>query len=117
MKHTRDFQGAASLLKILGHPLRLKIVCGLLGEPANLTRIARDLQIPVSTAAQHLSVLRRGGVLEESKSGVEVTFRVTDDRVPAILQVLCSTSPAAGSLPSWSWRRLKADTPMTGAKS
>lgn len=116
MTRTKDFDGAAALLKVLGHPLRLKIVCGLMGEPANLTRIARDLAIPVSTAAQHLAVLRRGGVLEERKNGVEVTFRVADERVPSILRVLCATSGAQGALPSWSWSTLKNDPPLMGMK-
>ena len=116
MSRSRDFEEAASLLKVLGHPIRLKIVCGLLGEPANLTRIARDLAIPVSTAAQHLAVLRRGGVLEESRSGVEINFRVADDRVPAILGALCSPRAASGSLPAWSWSSLKSDPPLMGTR-
>jgi ArsR family transcriptional regulator len=101
-----DFRAAAGLLKILGHPVRLQIVCGLLGEPATLSRIARDLHVPVSTLAQHLSVLRRGDILEEERRGVEVVFRVADRRVPAILYALCSPSATRGRLPRWSWRDL-----------
>ena len=103
MTNSTDFGAAANLLKILGHPVRLKIVCGLLGEPANLSRIARDLAVPVSTLAQHLAVLRRGAILEEERQGVEVLFRVADPRVPAILCALCSPKAARGKLPRWSW--------------
>lgn len=102
----QDFGAAARLLKILGHPIRLKIVCGLLGEPANLSRIARDLDVPVSTLAQHLAVLRAGGVLEERRESVEVIFRVTDKRVPGILRVLCGGGREESTLPRWSWREL-----------
>jgi ArsR family transcriptional regulator len=101
-----DFGAAAGILKTLGHPVRLKIVCGLLGEPATLSRIARDLGVPVSTLAQHLAVLRRGAILEEERRGVEVVFRVADRRVPAILCALCSPKAAQGRLPRWSWRDL-----------
>jgi ArsR family transcriptional regulator len=97
---------AARLLKILGHPLRLKIVCGLLGEPAGLTRIARDLDVPVSTLAQHLAVLRAGGVLEERREGVRVIFKVADRRVPGVLHVLCAPGRGGTRLPRWSWTEL-----------
>ena len=103
MTSATEFRATANLLKILGHPVRLKIVCGLLGEPANLSRIARDLAVPVSTLAQHLAVLRRGGILGEERQGVEVLFRVVDARVPAILCALCSPKAARGRLPRWSW--------------
>lgn len=108
MKEGKDFGEAARLLKLLGHPLRLKIVCGLLSEPANLSRIARDLRVPISTLAQHLSVLRGGGILEGEKQGLEIVFRVVDDRVPGILRVLCHAGHGVGKLPSWSWQELGA---------
>ncbi len=106
MNQLRDFGAAARLLKILGHPIRLKIVCGLLGEPASLSRIARSMDTPVSTVAQHLSVLRTGGILEERRKGVEVIFSVADDRVPGILEVLCSPGSSGARLPKWSWNEL-----------
>jgi len=107
MKRVRDFLEAARLLKTLGHPVRLKIVCGLLCEPATGSRIARDLRLPASTLAQHLRVLRGGGILQEEKHGVEVLFRVADRRVPGILRVLCNPRMAQGRLPRWRWQELK----------
>jgi DNA-binding transcriptional ArsR family regulator len=106
MTAVKSFQESAHLLKILGHPLRLKIVCGLLGEPATLSRIARDLDVPVSTLAQHLRVLRTGGVLEERKEGVEVIFSVSDRRVPGILGILCDPITRKPKLPQWAWDEL-----------
>lgn len=108
MKAGRDFGEAARLLKILGHPLRLKIVCGLLGEPAHLSKIARELEVPISTLAQHLSVLRTGGILEEEKHGLEVTFSVADARVPGILEVLCRQGRSGAKLPGWTWQELRS---------
>jgi DNA-binding transcriptional ArsR family regulator len=106
MNQLHDFGGAARLLKILGHPVRLKIVCGLMGDPAGLSRIARSLEMPVSTVAQHLAVLRTGGILEERRKGVEVIFSVADDRVPGILEVFCSPVTGGVRLPKWSWNEL-----------
>jgi DNA-binding transcriptional ArsR family regulator len=106
MNSLQDFGSAARLLKILGHPIRLKIVCGLLGEPAGLSRIARSLNMPVSTLAQHLAIMRTGGILEERRHGVLVIFSVADKRIPAILEVLCSPGRGEARLPKWSWQEL-----------
>ena len=106
MKSVKNFSESARLLKVLGHPLRLKIVCGLIGEPANLSRIARELDVPISTLAQHLSVLRAGGILEERKEGVEVIFSVCDLRVPGILGILCDPASGKPKLPHWGWEEL-----------
>lgn len=100
------FRETAALLKTLGHPIRLKIVCGLLGEPATLSRISRDLVLPVSTLAQHLSVLRRCDLLAEERRGVEIYFRVSDRRVPSILHALCDPKGSTPGLPRWSWQQL-----------
>jgi ArsR family transcriptional regulator len=108
MKAVKNFSESARLLKVLGHPVRLKIVCGLLSEPANLSRIAKDLEVPVSTLAQHLRVLRAGGVLEERKDGVEVIFSVSDRRVPGILGILCDPGMRKPKLPRWAWEELGA---------
>ncbi len=106
MNAVKSFHDSAQLLKVLGHPLRLKIVCGLLGAPANLSGIARDLDVPVSTLAQHLRVLRAGGVLKERKEGVEVIFSVSDRRVPGILGILCDPGKRKPKLPQWAWEEL-----------
>jgi len=96
MDERNDFRDVARLLKTLGHPVRLKIVCGLLHEPATLSRIARELKVPLSTLAQHLAVLRGAQVLREEKHGVEVIFSVADRRVPAVLRSLCTSTVRRG---------------------
>jgi ArsR family transcriptional regulator, virulence genes transcriptional regulator len=109
MKHTDPgplaFEDAARLLKALGHPFRLRLVCGLTREPSNLTRIQAALDAPISTVALHLAVLRRSGILKEQRSGAEVRFEVQDPRVHQILEVFCgrrSGPPPAG----WDWDNL-----------
>jgi DNA-binding transcriptional ArsR family regulator len=100
------FEDAASLLKSLGHPLRLRLICGLCREPRTLTRIVSVLGAPLSTVALHLGVLRRAGVLEEERQGAEVVFRMRDDRVRGVLGVLCHPDANRSAPESWAWRRL-----------
>ncbi|HPJ71838.1 MAG TPA: metalloregulator ArsR/SmtB family transcription factor, partial [bacterium] len=46
------------LLKALGHPVRLKIVDGLMSHSCNVGEIVDGLGLPQSTVSQHLAVLR-----------------------------------------------------------
>jgi len=102
------FEDAAGLLKALGHPLRLRLLCGLCREPSTLSRIGADLATPLSTLALHLGVLRRAGLLSEERRGAEVVFHVTDERTRGILHSLCAggTQAADTPPPAWAWSRL-----------
>jgi ArsR family transcriptional regulator len=80
---------AARLFKALGHPLRLRIVCGLLRQTCTQTEIASCLGLPQSSVAQHLAVLRRAGLVEGRRSGNEVILCVADPRAGALLHLLC----------------------------
>lgn len=90
------FDRAARVLKALSHRLRLELVCGLRGEPCTQTFIAGKLDLPQSTVAQHLKVLRSEGLIEEEKRGVEVVFSLArDPEVTRILDTLCGNSAMA----------------------
>ena len=84
------FEDAASLFKALAHPLRLKLVCGLIRQPSTQTVIAKLLDIPQSSLAQHIAVLRREGIVEGRRErGAEVTLEVVDPRIPRIFREVC----------------------------
>jgi DNA-binding transcriptional ArsR family regulator len=53
-----DYERKAELLKILGHPVRLCIVNGLITKECNVTGIQDCLKLPQSTISQHLGILK-----------------------------------------------------------
>ena len=84
------FVDAAALFKALAHPLRLKLVCGLIRQPSTQTVIAKLLDIPQSSLAQHIAVLRREGIVEGRRErGAEVILEVVDPRIPRIFREVC----------------------------
>jgi DNA-binding transcriptional ArsR family regulator len=86
----KKFQSSAALFKALAHPLRLKLVCGLLKAPCTQTSISRLLDIPQSSLAQHLAVLRREGIVVGRRDkGAEVMLEVVDPRVEHIFKQVC----------------------------
>lgn len=91
--HELQVEEAARLFKALGHPLRVRLVCGLLNEPKTQSQISRMLNIPQSSLAQHLAVLRRTGIVEGTRDkGAELYLKVVDDRIPGIFSQVCSSS-------------------------
>ena len=68
------FSYAAGVLKAMAHPLRLEILCGVRNTPCTQTYMSDILQVPQSTIAQHLRVLRTVGLIKSERRGLEVTF-------------------------------------------
>ncbi|RMF19235.1 MAG: ArsR family transcriptional regulator [Candidatus Dadabacteria bacterium] len=83
-----DWQSSGQLLKVLGHPIRLQIVSGLLSGACNVGHIWHCLCLPQPTVSQHLRVLRAAGVVVAHRHGKEVVYEVTDPRVPELLAAL-----------------------------
>jgi ArsR family transcriptional regulator, virulence genes transcriptional regulator len=105
---SRDYASAASLFRALSHPLRVKLVCGLLREPLSQTAIARVLGLSQSLVAQHLAVLRRAGIVRGRRVGGEVVLDISDRRLPKIFGAVCGTP--AGFLPK-DWTSLREKKP------
>lgn len=87
----RLLETKAELLKSLAHPVRLCIIQGLSEQgPSCPSEIQACLHLPQSTVSQHLARLRRMGIVEGTRQGLEVHYRLVDPEVEAILQVLFS---------------------------
>ena len=72
-----NFTELADILKALGHPARLCIVHGLLrNEGCNVSYMQSCLNIPQSTVSQHLSKLKAAGIIEGTREGLEMKYRV-----------------------------------------
>jgi DNA-binding transcriptional ArsR family regulator len=86
------YRDESELLKAFAHPVRLQIIelllLGLHIEGCSVNSIQKKLGIPQSTISQHLQILRNKGIIDGSKTGVEVCYKVIDTRVVKILQIL-----------------------------
>jgi ArsR family transcriptional regulator len=83
-----NFEKDSEILKVLGHPLRLRIVAGLAEiSECNVNNIVSKLKIPQSTASQHLGILKNRGIIAPRKEGVKTCYRVVDKRVIELLQI------------------------------
>lgn len=72
------FDTSAHILKILGHPLRLKIVAGLVRQPKCVKDIWGCLGLPQAVISQQLAMLKASGIIEGRRHGVEMHYTVID---------------------------------------
>lgn len=82
------FTREAEILKVLGHPVRLKIVAGLMSESCNVKKIWECLNLPQATVSQHLALLKNKGVIDGRRDGVEVYYQVVSDQARLIVTAL-----------------------------
>jgi ArsR family transcriptional regulator len=85
---SRSFNEEAEILKVLGHPIRLKIVAGLCMKECNVKHIWECLGLPQATVSQHLALLKNKGVIEGKRDGVEVHYSVIHPLAKKIVDIL-----------------------------
>ena len=88
---TRNFNEEAEILKVLGHPIRLKIVAGLCTNECNVKHIWECLNLPQATVSQHLALLKNKGIIEGKRDGVEVHYSVIH---PMARKLIASIMPS-----------------------
>ena len=69
----------AGILKVLGHPIRLRIVQTLLTEESCVKDIWSCLDLPQATVSQHLSVLKGKNIVDSAREGVSMRYWVSDE--------------------------------------
>src|ERR1039457_2797556 len=75
-----DIQQAAQAIKVIAHPLRLKILCVLGDKEISVQDIVADVGTSQSNISQHLGILRDKGVLVTRKDANRVYYRISDLR-------------------------------------
>jgi DNA-binding transcriptional ArsR family regulator len=80
------FAAAAELLRALGNPVRLAIVSALEGGELCVHELVEALgtshpQVTQPLVSQHLRVLRSAGLIDGTRRGREVAYRIADTHV------------------------------------
>ncbi|MBM6925722.1 ArsR/SmtB family transcription factor [Pseudoflavonifractor phocaeensis] len=79
----------SELLKALSHPLRLRIVRGLLHCGCrNVGCMEANTGQSQSCISQHLMRLKAAGIVKAARSGNEVYYEVSDPRAAAVVAAL-----------------------------
>jgi len=79
---------AGRLLKALGNPDRLLLLCLLSQGESHVGGLEERLGIGQPTLSQQLGVLRREGLVETRKDGKQVYYRISSPQALAVIQTL-----------------------------
>ena len=90
-----DYDRESEILKVLGHPIRLKIVAGLISQACNVKKIWECLGLPQATVSQHLALLKNKNIIIGRREGVEVYYQVTSPEAIRIVTSLLHNLPEA----------------------
>lgn len=83
-----DFHAVAPILRVLGHPDRLRIVDELMrGDPA-VGELAGRLDLPANAVSQHLNLLAAHGVVARRRQGRQVHYQVVHPAAKSLLQCM-----------------------------
>jgi len=79
----------AGIFKALAHPVRLKIVCGLMTkDECNVSLMVEKLQVPQPTVSQHLNILKNAGIITGFKNGTQICYRITNEKTKKIISAM-----------------------------
>ena len=96
---------ASRVIRVLGHPLRLRLLELLEGGERNVTELVQASGVGQAKVSQQLQILRAEGVVGDRREGTRVFYRITEPKVSRILDCIreCdlpdlvpSASPATG---------------------
>lgn len=76
---------AAECLKILAHPVRLRMVQLLLGGRYTVGELAEDCEVPNNVASEHLRLMQRCGFFESEREGRKVYYEIAEPHLADIL--------------------------------
>lgn len=79
---------AALMLRSLGNPDRLLLLCQLSQEELCVSELEERLDIRQPSLSQQLGVLRREGLVNTRRDGKNIYYCVADQRVLTLLQTL-----------------------------
>lgn len=79
---------ASRVIRVVGHPLRLRLLELLEDRERNVTELYRAAGVSQAVASQQLRILRSEGVVGDRREGPRVYYRITEPKVIRILDCI-----------------------------
>ena len=78
----------SEILKAIANPHRLLIMCKLIENEVSVGALAEELGVRDAVASQHLSILRRSGIVATRRDGQTIYYKIADKRVKSLIETL-----------------------------
>jgi ArsR family transcriptional regulator len=83
------FEKAAEVFRIMSAPMRLRIISALCNGEKNVGELLAEIQTTQPNMSQHLSTLYQAGVLGKRRDGVQIYYRIVNDKVVSLCRAVC----------------------------
>ena len=84
------FEKAAEIFRVMSAPMRLRIISALCNGEKNVGELLAEIETTQPNMSQHLSTLFKAGVLGKRREGVQIYYRIVNERVVTLCRAMCS---------------------------
>ena len=84
------FELAAEVFRVMSAPMRLKIISCLCNGEKNVSQLLTEVYTTQPNMSQHLNTLYQSGVLGKRREGVQIYYRIINDRVVTLCRAVCT---------------------------
>jgi DNA-binding transcriptional ArsR family regulator len=84
------FETAAEVFRVMSAPMRLKIIASLCNGEKNVGQLLEEIDTTQPNMSQHLNTLYKAGVLGKRRDGVQIHYRIVNDRVVTLCRAVCT---------------------------
>lgn len=81
---------AAEVFRVMSAPMRLKIISALCNGEKNVSQLLNEISTTQPNMSQHLNTLYQAGVLAKRRDGVQIYYRINNDRVVTLCRAVCT---------------------------
>ena len=95
----RMFALAAEMFRVMSAPTRLKIISHLCEGEKNVSELIALIKTTQPNISQHLNTLHQAGIVGRRREGVQIYYRIANDRIVALCRSLCGIVSAEAQIP------------------
>ena len=90
---------AAETFRVMSAPMRLKIINCLCQEEKNVGQLLDEIKTTQPNMSQHLNTLYKAKILGKRRDGVQIYYRIINDRVVILCRAVCTQIAIDSDLP------------------
>ena len=83
-----NIENAVRSLKVVAHPVRLKILCVLKDGESTVQALEKYVGVAQATLSQHLSLLKDRGILASTREGNYSVYRLANHKVADLFDMI-----------------------------
>jgi len=84
------FDLAAETFRVMSAPMRLKIINCLCNEEKNVGQLLEEIDTTQPNMSQHLNTLFNAKILGRRREGVQIYYRIINERVVTLCRAVCT---------------------------